>query len=173
MNFLAFIIIMPVAWAWMEMVPGDKFEDCSAPGKAANMMNYSALEIIMESDTEFFLNGDVTFLKSIHSPWKFHVIGERWHRNQWVSGVENKMEDACPEIHNKIVPTYELFKDQKGCPLEAGVRVKFSFLFLYCFQVFVHNIFLIRINGDGTCLNFPLTRSRIFHRTLLASGVLR
>jgi hypothetical protein len=129
MNLFALIFVAPVAWAWMEMVPGDRIEDCSAPGKAANMMNYSGLEIIMESDTDFFLDGTLTFLKPIHSPWKLNFIGERWYRDKWVPGIERKTEDACPEIHNKINPTYKLLKDQKDCPLEAGVSVKFGFSF--------------------------------------------
>lgn len=106
----------------MELVPGDRVDECSEPGKAAYMMDYSDVRIIMESDTDFFLNGTLKFLKAIHSPWKVNAIGERWYRDQWVPGVEKKIADSCGEIHKKINPSYPLLKDKKGCPLESGVR---------------------------------------------------
>jgi hypothetical protein len=125
MKLLTLVIFVPIAWAWMELVPGDRVEDCSEPGKHANIADFSGSEIVMESDTDFFLNGTFKFLKPLHSPWKVNVIGERWYRDQWVPGAEKKLSDACGEMHNKAYPTYPFFEGQKGCPLEPGVSSNF------------------------------------------------
>lgn len=131
MQLIFIFAFVRVASSYMEFVPGEKVVDCSEPGLAAHMMDYSDVEIIMESDTEFFVNGTLKFLKPIRSPWKLNAIGERWERNAWVPGVEKKVEDACDHLRNPALPNYPFVKDQKPCPLAAGVSVAFEFFLLH------------------------------------------
>lgn len=103
------------------MVPDEKIETCSHPESAANITNFSDIEIIMERDTEFFFNGSLKFLRPLVVPWKMKVIAERWHRDQWVLGFEKKVSEACGTLRDPKSPVYELVKNQKECPLEPGV----------------------------------------------------
>lgn len=101
-------------------MPGNEVVDCS-PGGTSEFMDSSDLEIIMESDDDFFVNGTIKFLKPIHAPWKAKGVGERWIRDHWVPGAEKKVKDLCDIMHDEVDPAYPFFKDQKDCPLEAGV----------------------------------------------------
>jgi hypothetical protein len=120
-NFIfLFITVEPVVWSFMEVVPGEKIELCSK-FSVDDQMDISEMKIIMESDNDFFLNGTLIFLRPIRSPWKLVVIGERFERGAWVPGVEKKIANYCNNMRSSLQPGYPFVKDQKPCPLEAGV----------------------------------------------------
>jgi hypothetical protein len=99
----------------------EKIEDCTG-GNNAGYYDLSQLEIIVETDTEVFLNGTVKFLHEITSPWKTNVDLEEYVRSEWVpSVVQRRFADFCADLHNPAEPWYNNLKDQMGCPIPAGV----------------------------------------------------
>lgn len=101
-------------------MPDEKIVDCTPDGKN-ELMDFSGLEIAMESDDDFYFNGTVKFLRPIDPPWKVKAVGERFIRDQWVPGVEKKISDYCDFMKKDVNPMKPILKDQKDCPLKAGV----------------------------------------------------
>lgn len=103
-------------------LPDDKIENCSEPGESAGYYDITGVEIIIETDTDIYLNGTVIFLKEVTGPWKTRVYTEQYVRNEWVPAViEKKIPDFCQNIHSPSEPWYNHLKDQIGCPIPVGV----------------------------------------------------
>jgi hypothetical protein len=125
LNFLVVSLTLLVfsgeAFARIALFFDEKIEDCTG-GDNAGYYDLSQLEIIVETDTEIFLNGTAKFLHEITSPWKTNVDLEEYVRSEWVpSVVQRKFEDFCEEMHKPTEPWYNNLKDQIGCPIPGGV----------------------------------------------------
>lgn len=105
----------------MEVVPYEKIERCPVKGDRIELADYSKFELVVESDYDFFINGTIKFLKEIKRPLKTFVVSERWHRDQWVTGIELKLDDICEAFENPSHMAHQFLKDQKNCPLSPGV----------------------------------------------------
>lgn len=109
--------------AKIAFLPDDKIEDCSKPGEAAGYYDISGVEVIIETDTDIYLNGSVEFLKEVTGPWKTRVYSEQYVRSKWVPAIiEKKIPDLCQSIHSPNEPWYNHLKDQPGCPIPVGVK---------------------------------------------------
>jgi len=98
------------------------FEDCVAKNKAANIFDFSELELIPENDTHTFINGKWKFNKPLRAPWKGSLTFERYERGQWhVQAVNQKYNDICDVLKRPMEPLYDVFKHVGGCPMEIGV----------------------------------------------------
>jgi hypothetical protein len=103
-------------------LPDDKIENCSEPGEAAGYYDITGVEIIIETDTDIYINGTVGFLKEVTAPWKTHVYTEQYVRSEWVPAViEKKIPDLCKTLHSPTEPWYNHLKDQIGCPIPIEV----------------------------------------------------
>lgn len=112
-------------------LPDDRIEDCTEPGERAGYYDLSEVELIMETDTDIYLNGTFKFLHEVTAPWKARVYTEQFVRDQWVpSVIEKKIPDFCQSLHSPTEPWYNHLKHVQGCPIPAGVffQILFSFL---------------------------------------------
>jgi hypothetical protein len=119
---LALLCLFKSAFGGMEMIPSEQIEICGKAEESAGVYDVSMFNIVTESDDDFFFNGTVKFLKSFGAPWKVDTFTEQFYRDKWVPGVEKKIPDFCSEMKNPANVFYQFFKDQKDCPIEAGVR---------------------------------------------------
>lgn len=122
-----FIISILTTSGLAKMVPiiDDKLEICVEPEDNAGKIDYSNLEIYIESDTKVFLNGSLRYKKEIKSPWTAIVFLERFDRGQWnTEAMYKKIPDFCKEIQNPLMPWYKQTSQlkHKHCPFAAGVR---------------------------------------------------
>lgn len=105
------------------VLPDDKIEPYVKPEDAAGVFDISKLEIVIESDTDIFLNGTWKFLKEVKK-WKGQNIAEQFDRGAWSKrGIDRKWDDFCPQIHNPTELWYNMFKKVKECPFPAGVNL--------------------------------------------------
>lgn len=96
---------------------------CSEPGKEANVIEMDDLSVVMESDTDVFLNGSVKFPKGLKPPWKSRFYAEQYVRNQWVTSmVDRKIPDQCFSGWNPVEIWYPYLENQTRCPIPAGVN---------------------------------------------------
>lgn len=110
------------AFGKMEIYLDEKIEKCVDAQDDAGYLDLSDFFIVAESDTSVFLNGSVRFLKTIESPWKVHMVGEKFERGEWnVYAFNKKVADFCAVMHSPAEVWYPYFKDFNGCPIEAGV----------------------------------------------------
>lgn len=105
----------------MEVLPHDNIENCNESGEPSKALDMTGLEVIIESDNDFYLNGTVRFLIAITAPWEIYAYGERFYRNSWVHGAEKKMRDFCAEMEDKSSPAQSFLKDKQKCPFRPGV----------------------------------------------------
>lgn len=110
------------------LFPDDKVEFCSE--EQSGHFAYDDLHVLIESDTDIFLNGTVKFLKEVKSPWKVYAFAEQYVRDQWVVAMFNrKIPDYCAVMKNPGEFWYAMLKDKKGCPIPEGVNLnKLKFL---------------------------------------------
>lgn len=100
------------------------YEMCAEPDMRASKLDYSGLEIIAESDDEVYLNGNITVLKEIKSPWKALFFLERFHRGKWnMEMIKKSVPDFCATIQSKKEAWYFITSkfEHKNCPFPAGV----------------------------------------------------
>lgn len=128
---LAFLMLLiGLVQGKIVFLPDDKIEDCSKPGEKAGYYDLSKVEIVIETDTEIFINGTVLFLEEVTGPWKTHVYTEQYVRSKWVPAVvEKKVPDLCSSLHKPNEAWYNHLKDQTGCPIPKGVSKKKKFNF--------------------------------------------
>lgn len=111
----------------MDIILDEDFEKCTADGEEAGLVDLSNFELIAETDTKVFANGNLTFPKGIKAPLEVHAFAEKFHRGQWdVYAYDRRIPDFCAVIHQPTETWYQFLKDVQGCPLEAGVRFKFD-----------------------------------------------
>lgn len=103
-----------------------EIRDCST-GKEV-FLNVSNLYIHAENDTHSFLNGSLTFMKEVISPWKLHVFFQKKMRGEWVlDAVDRTYSDFCDKIGDSEDKLYFLTKDLPKCPYVVGVSKIFFF----------------------------------------------
>jgi hypothetical protein len=123
---LVFLTLM-AAFGEAKIVPfiTEGYEMCAEPNERAEKLDYSGLEIIAESDEDVFLNGNLTVLKEIKSPWKALFFLERFHRGKWnMEMIKKSVPDFCATIQSPKEAWYFITSkfEHKNCPFPAGVR---------------------------------------------------
>lgn len=95
-------------------------KDCE---KANNrLVDWSKYNLIPINDTLTIVNGSITFLTDIVSPWFGHFHSEHYERGQWLpQGYVQNIADICKELHNPIQPWYKKMLKYDGCPIKKGV----------------------------------------------------
>jgi len=124
---LAATLLLSLANAKVIPIIYEDFELCVSPENRSTMTDFSNLEVIAETDTKVSLNGTWTFVKDTNGPWKVHVFGEIFDRNEWHMYVFNKkFDDFCKEMHHSWEPWYTVTSVfvPKTCPFKAGVSFK-------------------------------------------------
>jgi hypothetical protein len=105
------------------------FEMCVDPEEHAKALDFSNMKIFAETDTDVFLNGSLTVLKGVESPWKWTIFAEKFEREQWHVAVINRViPDFCKVIQKPTEPWYYVTKklEHKYCPFPAGVSLKLT-----------------------------------------------
>jgi hypothetical protein len=115
------LIVFSGASGQMEVLPHEEIEVCNEHGEPSRILDLTALQLVVESDDDYYLNGTVKFLVPIRSPWEIYAFGERFYRDAWTHGAEKKMSDFCAEMKDPKSPSRSFLKDKKKCPFEAGV----------------------------------------------------
>jgi hypothetical protein len=107
------------------ILPEELVEKC--PENADNDAGYfgvDAIDIVVESDTDIFLNGSVKILKELKSPWLAEYYAEQFYRDTWVrSPIQRKFDDLCLSFHSPKEIWYKILKDVPECPFEADVNI--------------------------------------------------
>lgn len=106
----------------MDIIIDEKIETCVVSKEAAGVMDVSQMELVAETDTKLVLNGTITFLKAVQSPWPTHSFAEKYERGKWnLFAYDKKLPDFCALIHRPNEIWYYYTKQLKGCPLQPGV----------------------------------------------------
>lgn len=106
----------------MDFIIDEKIETCVGSGEAAGAVDISHVELVAETDTKLVINGTVTFLKAIQSPWPTHTFAEKNDRGKWnLYAYEKTVKDFCSVMHKPTEVWYYYMKNLKGCPLQPGV----------------------------------------------------
>ena len=123
---LVFITLTKLVSAVVLILPDEGIENCPEFADIdAGYFGIENLEIIVESDTEVFLNGSVIIMKELRAPWNVEYYAEELRQNKWTrSPIQKKFNDFCGSFHNPTDIWYMLLKDFPGCDFKAGVRTK-------------------------------------------------
>ena len=106
----------------IDVIVDEIIENCTKPGYKAGSMDFSNMEFIAESDTVFYANGKIKFLKPVKAPWKLYSYAEQFVRGKWVvSGYDKKILDFCEVMHNPNETYYKWFQHCPQCPIKVGV----------------------------------------------------
>lgn len=129
--FLFLAIYVETTSAKIIILPEEGIENCAESEEVdARYFNISEVEILVESDVDVFLNGTVTIMRDLHSPWVVEYFAEQFYRGQWnQSPIRRKFDDFCPFFHNPTDVWYKLLKDFPGCDFKAGVKKNFETYF--------------------------------------------
>lgn len=102
----------------------EKVFDCSEKDKK-KVFNID-LDVIAESEYEMYLNGTMTFLIDIESPWRVEAYGKKLEQGEWYKKVERSVRDFCFSKNNPADIFYPLFGKFKNCPISKGVSLQKS-----------------------------------------------
>ncbi|CAG9798442.1 unnamed protein product [Chironomus riparius] len=103
----------------------DELKDCAKTDD--HLVDWSDYNLVAINDTLTVVNGSVTFLRDVISPWSAHFYAERYERGQWLmQGYVQKLQDLCTELHNQLQPWYKKFKDFDTCPIPKGTKWVFN-----------------------------------------------
>lgn len=124
------VTFLLVIYGHSRIVPiiDDKLEICVEPEKRASKMDLTNFKLVIEEDTKVFLNGSLTMINELKSPWKAEFFLERFDRGQWnIQGMYKKFPDLCEELTsttNYLMPWYKYISKMRynKCPFPAGVR---------------------------------------------------
>lgn len=107
------------------ILPEELIEKCpeNEDNNAAHF-GVDSLEIVVESDTEIFLNGSVKILREVKTPWVAEYFAEQYVRDQWVrSPIQRKFDDLCLFIHSPTELWFRITQSVPNCPFKAGVKM--------------------------------------------------
>lgn len=117
------VFLHTAAGASIKVLVDDVIENCSTTETEAGFYSLDNLEIVIESDTDIFINGTIDFFKNVQTPWKARFYSEKYDRDQWLPAMlDTKVADFCTRIHNPKDFWYNQLKHVKGCPIKAGVN---------------------------------------------------
>jgi hypothetical protein len=123
---LFFLMYVTFTSSKIVMLPDDKIEKCVEAKYDAESFDISGIEIVVESDTDIFLNGSMKNLKTVGSPMKVRIYFEKYTRSQWtIANMDRRIRDFCAVLHSPAEVWYEFFKDVWDCPFSAGVSESF------------------------------------------------
>lgn len=98
------------------------WQDCTKEFENAGYIDMKGLDILVEDDHRAYFNGTWKFLKNVEPPWQVHFYTEEYSRGAWVPWiVKRDIPDFCELLHKDSEVWYDIFKDQPGCPIKAGV----------------------------------------------------
>lgn len=107
------------------LLPDDRIEKCVDAKNDAKFYDVSKMEVIMESDTDIFLNGTFKHLREFKRGIKGRVYAEQFVRGKWVfSMINRKIPDWCDSMANPLEAWYDFYKEYPRCPLKAGVSIQ-------------------------------------------------
>lgn len=122
-QLLIFVAFISFSSSKVQILPEEGVEKCSENVEnEAGYFSVDNLEVLVESDTDIFLNGSVKIMKELKSPWLSEYYAEQFYRDQWVrSPIQRKFDDLCQVFHSPTEMWYPILKDVPGCPFAEGV----------------------------------------------------
>jgi hypothetical protein len=123
LHLLLLLTFLTSTSAKIVLLLDENLEKCVEPEDDDKLFDMDDLDVVIETDTDIFVNGSFKFLKRIESPLKLRVFSEQYVRSKWViSMIDRRIPDACAVMHSPLEVWYKFYKEYPGCPFEAGVR---------------------------------------------------
>lgn len=122
--FVLVLALINLLEAKIVAIPYEDFEICVPPEERAPNFDYSEMEIIVESDTEAYLNGSWNIVEETKSPWNMTIYSEKYERGVWnVQAFQRRIPDFCRVIQSPFEPWYHISSKfvPKNCPFPKGV----------------------------------------------------
>lgn len=123
---LVLISVISEGLSKVRIIPDERYQLCDGPklGKG-DVARGKGVDIDVDyqlpDENTVIVNGTYTFKISINSPLFIRITGEKYELAGWHRRLVQTITDACKELFDPMKMYYPYFKNQKRCPLKAGV----------------------------------------------------